>query len=135
MVYNVTMTLLIDFDDTVHNTHDTRPGYKMGQPELGAVEALTRLHNNGDKIIILTGRPVNKPAVYKAVHDWMVHFRVPFDEITNVKPSGYDFVIDNRAIHYDNWPSTLLLLHRLDTKQAEQKFTHDDGLTTSDTKV
>lgn len=129
-------TLLIDFDDTTHNTHDPRPGHKMGQPEPGAVQALTRLHNAGYKIIILTGRTVNQPRVYKAVHDWMIHFRVPFDEITNVKPDNYDFIIDNKAIHFDTWARTMLLLHQLESKNAEQTFTHDDGgLTVPDYKV
>lgn len=105
-------------------------------PEPGAVEAMTRLYNEGHTLILLTGRPVNKPNVYKAVRDWLEHFRIPVHQITNVKPDNYDFVIDNRAIHFDNWSSMMLQLRHLQNKQAEEKYIHEDtSLTHSQTNV
>ena len=117
--------LCIDFDDTIHDTHDTRPGYKMGQPEKGAVVALRYLVGRGYTIIVLTGRPVNKPQVYNAVKRWLDYFQVPYSDITNVKPEHYGYIIDNKAMHYDTWERTLLQLTKLENEKAKEGFNHE----------
>lgn len=81
----------------------------MGPPEEGAVAALRYL-SRSYHVIVLTGEDVDKPPVLKSITDWLDHYRVPYEKVTNIKPPVYDFVIDNRAIHYDSWKRVLLKL-------------------------
>jgi DNA-binding LacI/PurR family transcriptional regulator len=98
----------------------------MGQPQKGAVAAIRHLYSRGYTIIIFTGRPVQNPNVKQAVAGWLEHFQIPYHDITNVKPDGYGFIIDNRAIHYDTWESVLVRLHHLETKAQDEQYTHED---------
>jgi len=107
------MIFLIDFDDTICNTKYVDHGRRMGPPNMGAVDSVRRLHRE-HTVIIFTGRQVNKPAVYKAVADWMHFFQIPYDQITNIKPFEYDVIIDNRAMHFDGWPKVMARLNNLD---------------------
>ena len=117
--------ILVDFDDTLHATHDTRPGVTPGKPEPGALAALRYLKQRGYKIIILTGRPVNEPKVYQDTKRWLDHYQVPYSDLTNVKPEHYGYVVDNKAIHFDNWSAILRLLIRLEQPEAKKDYIHE----------
>lgn len=119
------MRILIDFDDTLHDTKDRRPGHRMGQPEQGALMAVRRLYQMGDEIIVLTGRRVDQKAQYDTVKAWLDYFGFPYHAITNVKPPDYDLLIDNKAIHYDTWSHVLLLIHRLQNRTAQLEYTDE----------
>lgn len=106
------MKICIDFDDTLHDTKDRRAGHRMGQPEPGAVAAMRYMYAMHHELIILTGRKVDNPKVYEVVKNWLDHFQIPYHEITNIKPDGYDLIIDNKAIHYDNWRTALVWVSR-----------------------
>lgn len=97
------MTIAIDFDDTIHDTRNKLPGYRMGQPTLDAVETLQAWAEEGHVLVIFTARNVQDPKVYKAVKDWLDYFKLPYHGITNIKRSEFDLIIDNRAITYTNW--------------------------------
>lgn len=106
------MIILVDFDDTLCNSKDIPKGHRMGQPVPGAVAAMKRLYMTNE-INILTGRRVDVPAVYEAVAKWLEYFGIPYHNITNVKPDRYDLIIDNRALHFDDWPKTLFRTEKL----------------------
>jgi len=99
------LTLAIDFDGTIHNTENKKPGYKMGVPIEGAAEALKQLKSEGALIVIhsLWG---DTPERKEAIAKWCRYFDIPFDDITRLKPNC-DLYIDNRGLHFQNWKQTL----------------------------
>ena len=125
------MRILVDFDDTIHDTRDRRPGHRMGTPEPGSLMALRYLYQQGNEIIIFTGRRVNRPEIRKTVQDWLDYFGYPYHDITNVKPESYDLIVDNRAIHYDSWEHVMVLINRLRTPQIEREYV-DESTTSFD---
>lgn len=97
--------LAIDFDGTIHDPFNVKKGYKMGTPIPGAVDAVKYLKQIGHEIIIHPTWADNMQR-RKAIVDWLEYFKVPFDDITSVKPDA-DFYIDNNAIRFESWPQTL----------------------------
>jgi hypothetical protein len=105
------MYVAIDFDDTLMDTQNVLSGYRMGQPEPGAILATDEIVKMGHQIVIFTARNVQDQRVYKAVADWATHFKIPYSGITNIKSPEFGCIIDNLALNYDkNWP---LLVHKL----------------------
>ncbi len=89
--------LYIDFDDTIHDTKNVSEGHKMGQPTAGAVNAVRYL-SRSYRIIVFTVRG-DQPYI----KDWLRHFNIPFDAVTNVKGPAVAYV-DDKAVHFDgNW--------------------------------
>lgn len=101
------MTLAIDFDQVIHDTKNPIPGRRMGGPILGAKEALERLKKRGDTIIVFT--VWGGDAGRKTISDWMNYYQIPFDSITNIKPSA-DAYIDDKGIRFNNWEEVLRLI-------------------------
>ena len=97
------MVLAIDFDHTIHNPDDVKPGFRMGEPMPGAVDALLTLHRHGDTIIIFTARDRFQP-----VEEWLQHFGIPYSRVTNVKPPEAEVFIDDRGLRFrGDWSVTL----------------------------
>lgn len=104
-------TVCIDFDRTLMDHQNVAPGHKMGYPEPHAVEAVNALWSRGYHIVILTAR---RPAEHRIVEQWLRHFQIPFNQVTNVKPEALCY-IDDRAIRYeDNWLQILDWVDRVD---------------------
>lgn len=97
-------TLAIDFDGVIHDYKNPVQGRRMGAPITGTKETLTRLKANGNKIIIHTVWGDEKGK--QTIADFMKYYGLPFDDITNIKPSA-DFYIDDHGIHFDNWENVL----------------------------
>lgn len=105
--------IAVDFDGTLMSPA-RNPDYRMGPPEPGALLALTKLVNRGHEIVIFTARSVNRPDVYKAVEDWLVHFKIPYHGITNIKQPYFDIMLDNRGLRFIGWDRAYLdLIHLL----------------------
>lgn len=119
------MILAIDFDDTIMDPKNVRPGYRMGQPTVGAVVALQRLARS-HTIVIFTARNVQVPSAHKAVADWLDYFKIPYHGITNIKRPEFDVIIDNRALHFDEWSK---VLWRIDSMAhgGEGEFVYTEG--------
>lgn len=96
-------TLAIDFDGVLCDPMNVLPGYRMGQPCAGAVEAMTALRRRGFQLVVFTCNRIGP------VSDWLKHFNVPHDLVTNTKPDA-DVYIDDRALRHVDWPSTLATL-------------------------
>lgn len=111
------MNLAIDYDETIQDNREKRPGYRMGPPMPGAVSIINRLHTEGHHITIFTARNVQEPKVKQAVADWLDYFKIPFHDITNIKRSEFDVYIDNRALHFQSWTQVAL-----DLKKAEESW-------------
>lgn len=98
------MTLAIDFDDTIHDTHNVRPGYKMGVPMPGAVAAMQELAKTHTLIIHTIW--ANSPEKTKAIADWLTYFKIPYQRITNQKPEA-DVYLDDKGLHFTSWEKAL----------------------------
>lgn len=94
--------IAIDFDHTIHDASRPIEGRRMGLPIEGTKEALTKLHRRY-KIIIFT---IWKPENHQTIKDYMVYYKLPYDEVTNVKPNALAY-IDDRAITFTNWKDIL----------------------------
>lgn len=94
--------IAIDFDDTTHNSKNPKPGMKMGPPMDGAVESIQALKAAGNIIIIHTVRDRFQP-----VMEWLDYYKIPYDDVTNIKPNAKWF-IDDKAIEFrGNWEEVL----------------------------
>jgi hypothetical protein len=109
--------IAVDFDDTLMDTNNVLPGYRMGQPTPGAILSMSRLANEGHQCIIFTARNVQDPRAYKAVEDWLNHFQIPHHGITNIKRPEMQIFIDDRAMAFDSWPQVMARIN----KQTQQE--------------
>lgn len=75
-------------------------GRRMGAPIKGAKEALTFFKARGDTVIVFSIWGDDKGR--HTIAHWMHYYRIPYDEITNIKPAA-DWYIDDRAIHFTSW--------------------------------
>lgn len=99
------LRLAIDFDGVIHNPEDIEPGYKLGKPIAGAMDALWGLHNDG-AIIVIHSVWADTEVKAQAIAKWCQYFKIPYDFITNKKPIA-DLYIDNNGYRFENWPATL----------------------------
>lgn len=97
------MTIGVDFDHTICDTGNPRPGRKMGDPFPGAKERLEQLRKDGHYILI---HSCNRPQVIK---DWMGYFKIPYDSIWGASPADMghkpacDIYLDDRAVRFESW--------------------------------
>lgn len=76
----------------------------MGEPVEGAPDAMLTLKRQGDTLIIHTNRER-----FQHVEDWLRHFGIPYDEVTNIKPNA-DVFIDDNAIRFTTWAQVMQYL-------------------------
>lgn len=100
------MTLAIDFDGVVHDHKRPIAGRRMGPPIEGAQEALAQLKWQGHRIIIHSVWGGEK----KTIGDWMVFYKIPYDDITNIKPQA-DIYLDDKAVRFTSWREFVPTLH------------------------
>ena len=96
------MIIACDFDGVIHNDKLPVKGKRMGEPMLGAVQAIEDLQEQGHTIIIHTVRG-NSP---KHIEDWCTFYGIEPDGITNIKPNA-DYYIDNKALTFSSWGQVL----------------------------
>lgn len=92
----------VDLDGTLAQFIWPKPG--IGEPMPGAVEAMQKIHESGDKIIIYTSRSWGE---YCAIEDWCNDHKIPFSRISCGKPL-FKYVIDDKNVEFHgNWEETL----------------------------
>ena len=94
--------LAIDFDGVIHDFKHPIEGRRMGAPIQGTKETLDKFKLKGYKIIVFTVWGDTKGR--KTISDFMNYYKLPFDEVTNIKPQA-DYYIDDKAIKFENWES------------------------------
>lgn len=102
------LRIAVDFTDTIEDHQNVQPGYKLGPPIKGAVDALNGLKAQGC-IIVIFSVWANGEKQRKAMAEWLHYFNIPYDFITNIKPDC-DVYIDNKGYRLENWPDTLVFL-------------------------
>lgn len=68
----------------------------------GAIDTMNLLHTRGDTLIVFTARDRFGP-----VMDWLEHFGIPYDRVTNIKPPEADVFLDDKAVRFTNWKQVL----------------------------
>lgn len=96
--------IAIDFDGVLCDPQNVEPGFKMGNPILGAQDSIRKLWAQGWYIIIFTVRG----GLPKHVEEWLKFFDIPFNEVTNIKPNDVAFFVDDHALRFEGqWDETL----------------------------
>ena len=101
----------IDFDGTICRDQDFGEfGLIHEKPMPGAKRVIDKLKKEGFKIIVLTVRlnpSFGGDLKWKrwVIEDWLQKNKIPFDDITNHKPSA-DCYIYNKAIRFTSWSKT-----------------------------
>ena len=94
----------VDFDMTIHNASQPKPGKRMGEPMPGAVEAMQALKAAGNILIVHT---VWRQDRWHVIREWCDYYHIPYDDVTNIKPTATAY-IDDRAIRFEgSWPDVL----------------------------
>jgi hypothetical protein len=101
----------VDFDGVLHDVENRVAGYRMGRPVEGAIDAMNHLRDEGAHIVVFTVR-AGAPDQGKHVRDWLRHFSVPYDEVTNVKPHA-DAYVDDKGVTFESWDQALNELHAI----------------------
>jgi 5'(3')-deoxyribonucleotidase len=98
--------ICLDFDGVIHNPYDRTPGYRMGQPVPGALDALRELSKT-HSIVIHTSR-CQSDADFDHVYDWLRYFGFYqyVDAISLTKPLA-DVYVDDKGYRFTNWVSDL----------------------------
>lgn len=98
--------ICVDFDGVIHDFKHPIPGRRMGLPIIGTQSALDNLKKQGNRIIVLTIWGGDEKG-QKTIADFMEYYKLPFDEITNIKPNA-DYYIDDKAVRFrGDWEETL----------------------------
>jgi len=103
-------TISIDFDGTICKKQSYGNGEIHETPTEGAPQALSKLKDDGYNIVVYTVRlnPYLEGDVSlkkKRIEDWLDKYGIPYDEVTNNKPSAIAYV-DDRGIRFEgNWNS------------------------------
>lgn len=100
-------TIGIDFDGTLCRKQKYGDGTIHEVPNEKAAEVMTRLHEDGYRLVIFTTRlnpSFGGNITWKSaqIAHWLLENGIPFDEITNAKPEAMAY-IDDRAIRFTNW--------------------------------
>jgi FMN phosphatase YigB (HAD superfamily) len=99
-------TLAVDFDGVVHAyTKGWMGGEPYDVPVPGTEDALRQLDKKYKMVIFTARHDLN------AVREWLRRYRLSqyFSEVTNRKPQAVAY-LDDRAIHFTDWPSALEVL-------------------------
>lgn len=87
--------ILCDFDDTLAIFEGVPPALP-GKPLEGAIDYLSKFHEEGWQIHIFSGR-ANCPDGIGQIIDWLEQYQVPYDAVLRDKPD-YEVIIDDAAI-------------------------------------
>ena len=95
--------IAVDFDGVIH---DNPLDKSMGEPINGCKESLEKLIDLGFTIVIYTLRGEHDQHVI----DWLDFYNIPYHQVTNKKPDALAY-IDDKAIRFNDWDSTMSTLH------------------------
>ena len=100
-------TIAVDFDNVLYDNKEYGDGTVSGEPIKNAIKIMTALKQSGYNLVIFTTRLNPKfdgdmNWKYNQIANWCEKYKIPFDEITNNKPSAIAY-IDNKAITFTNW--------------------------------
>lgn len=89
----------------------------IGEPIEGAKESLAKLKELGYNVIIYSCRGDTEEGL-KSIEDWMDKHDMPYDSIFSGEKPFYKYLIDDRAIKFDNWESVLKQVEKTEKKAS-----------------
>ena len=104
------MRIVFDLDGVICELKKPSESYKEVKPKLDVIKLINNLHENGDHIIIYTGRHMRScngdveeviKKVGKITKEWLKKWNVEYDELIFGKPYA-DMYIDDLGITYDS---------------------------------
>ena len=117
--------LAIDFDGVIHRySKGFHDGSLYDIPIVGTRRTLASLRKKWWLYIYTTRARDRKGR--QAVERYLRKYSIPFDEVVGQKPIAFAY-IDDRAIHFTDWPGTLKVLSAMDRahqrklKEAKKK--------------
>lgn len=97
------MQIIVDLDGTIC-TEEKTYSRSLAKPIPGAIDAINRLYESGNTIIIYSARTWME---YEMTFNWLKVHGVNFHQLILGKPIG-DVWIDDRALRFeDNWDFVL----------------------------
>lgn len=111
------MNLLIDMDGVICTEEKTFER-SLAKPIHGACEAIALLREQGHQVVIYTARSWSELALTKS---WLDKHGIEVDGIHMGKPVA-DRIIDDRAIHFNGWPSALESLSKNSKPDVDQIY-------------
>jgi len=93
--------IAVDFDNTINNNFDIKPGERFSKPFPDAANILQAFRADGHRIMIYS---CNRQ---KWVEEWMNHWNLPYDYIWEGEKPICDVYIDDRAVGFrGDWVQT-----------------------------
>lgn len=94
--------ILVDLDGTICAT--SGDDYEHATPMFRRIEQLQQLHRQGHHITIWTARGSGTGEDHRALTEQQLErWGVPYDELSVGEKPVYDLIVDDRAIHPDNF--------------------------------
>jgi len=119
-INNEKLSILIDFDGPIHKySKEYYDGSIYDEPTSGVKEAIDNLRKYFE-IIIFTARISLKAnnndkekvkQSLKDIEEYLKKYNIYYDKITCIKTPAVVY-IDDKAIHFDDWPKTLFILQK-----------------------
>jgi hypothetical protein len=98
--------VMVDFDGVCHRySKGWHDGTAYDEPMPGAELSLAELERRGYEVVIFSTRPAEQ------IRAWLTYWNFPAYRVTNVKEPAIA-IIDDRAIHFLDWPGALSELAR-----------------------
>jgi len=108
--------IMVDVDGVLHTYEKGWNNGKLEGVIDGAKESLDQLHNMGFEIVIystrVAGENPNFKQLKKELKDWLDKNEIYYDRITGRKLGAIAY-IDDKAIHFKDWKSTIIKLKSL----------------------
>lgn len=95
----------IDFDGTLNNWKASPKHNGWGPPMQGAQNGMIHLRGMGLRLVVFTVK-AHTPAGIRAVEDWLQQYKIPYDEVTALKPPAVVY-LDDRAVRFTDWTTAV----------------------------
>lgn len=97
---NSVRLIAIDFDGTLYNR-------MTNEPYAAAARALKQFRNWGYELYIYSARASSRKNI-EWMKEWLKENKLSYDTISNIKPDRLTWIIDDRAIYFqNNWPELI----------------------------
>lgn len=104
--------ICLDFDGTIHDPDNREPGYRMGKPVEGALEAVQYLLSQGHTLMIHSARVQSHPQ-RTHVNQWLDYFGFPKELECVVEKPLADIYVDDKGYRFTTWPLACRILGAL----------------------